>query len=205
MQEMLAIMGCSYEELRGVLTALGFESKIRDLSQYPSLSEMTEDTPPEAVNSEKTESTTPETTEAEKSETKNTQTEIITPPTEATNQASSESPSASDTVAADTTPAQKAKQSPTHNKKPPKPLNIYNHRDVKDDGTTVEIENNEFWLMPPRKKPAHNNRSNKKHQGKKFNNKTKNRQQNYQSTKPKQSVENSPFAALAALKADKKD
>ena len=205
MQEMLAIMGCSYEELRGVLTALGFESKTRDLSQYPSLSDMTEDTPPEAVNSEKTESTTPETTEAEKSETKNTQTEIITPPTEATNQASSESPSASDTVAADTTPAKKAKQSPSHNKKPPKPLNIYNHRDVKDDGTTVEIENNEFWLMPPRKKPAHNNRSNKKHQGKKFNNKTKNRQQNYQSTKPKQSVENSPFAALAALKADKKD
>lgn len=166
---------------------------------------MTEDTTPEPVNSEKTESTTPETKQTEKSETESTQIEIIAPMAEATDQTSSESPSASDTIAADTTPAKKAKRSPTHNKKPPKPLNIYNHRDVKDDGTTVEIENNEFWLMPPRQKPAHNNRSNKKHQGRKFNNKTKSRQQNYQSTKPKQSAENSPFAALAALKADKKD
>jgi len=32
--------------------------------------------------------------------------------------------------------------------KPQKRLCIYNHREMKEDGTAVEIPNSEFWMMP---------------------------------------------------------
>ena len=197
MQEMLAIMGCSYDEIRGVLTALGFVSKTRDLSKYPPLSEA-------LAESEALANVKPDTTPAE------TDTPEEKPATEAQAEATEKTPDASEeqsNEASESTPQKKVKQSPTSRKKPPKPLNIYNHRETKEDGTTVEIENNEFWLMPPKQKPAYKSAKTKGKREHKKKYEKSNTSKNFNSAPPKRAnkLENSPFAALAALKADKKD
>ena len=172
MQEMLAIMGCTYEELRGVLTALGFKSETR-----------------EAVISE-----TPAVTEA---------------PKEETAAEAAAAPETSEKAETAETPAAPLAPKPTP-KKAPKTLTLYQNRETKDDGTTQEIPNTEFWHMPPRAKSggAHKRKGTGQPQrGRKgAHNKGKGKGapkkgERYSAKPARQSrPEDSPFAALAALK-----
>jgi len=210
MQEMLAIMGCSYEELRGVLTALDFDSKIRDISKFPPLPDFVklQKMPPKAPDVTPKSPDTPPNAETLDVATADVATADVaaadvTPPSSAQTETAKAQP---ESPAPDQPKKPKVRQSPTLYKKPPKPLNIYNHREVKEDGTTLEIENAEFWTPPVRQKNTIHGAHRRK-QGRKPHNKDSNRSKSFKSgpSKPKQNIENSPFAALAALKADKKD
>ena len=221
MQEMLAIMGCSYEELRGVLTALGYEPKIRDLSAFPPLPDFTQAPDiPKATDKKpddhpQANQETPQTSDVQTPETTIPEIQVTKPEmapdqstiteTESTSETTTKSLDVEKTSSEANKP--KVRQSPTLHKKPPKPLNIYNHRDVKEDGTTVEIENNEFWVTPYRQKNTRPNKHNKRHQRRKSKPNNSDQVKKYQSgsSKPKSNLKNSPFAALAALKGDKKD
>ena len=197
MQEMLAIMGCSYDEIRGVLTALGFVPETRDLSKYPPISDIVENPSAKIVEASiPVEQKAPEVSLDSTKTDPETITE--TPSTEAKN--AKQDGEQSENSAS-------SKQPPKPNKKAQKPLNIYNHRIIQEDGTTVEIENNEFWLPPVREKAVRYGTQNKgKHNKKKKYTKPK-REKDFNSgpTKHSPKPENSPFAALAALKANKKD
>ena len=198
MQEMLAIMGCNYEDLQGVLRSLGFQSetiKIEDLPSVPKPSA------PEAVPLETLDPITDNVKAAE--------------PASETPAKPSETETTTDIAAADTSapeaPQTNVKPSPARHKKPPKPLNIYHHREVREDGTTTDIINTEFWFMPRRKptfKPRDRNaKAGGRPQGKfKAKHKGPRRDDSFK-IKPKtaRKVEDSPFAALAALKNPKKD
>ena len=177
MQEMLAIMGCSYEELQGVLTALGFKSENRDLRDEKVELDTSKEAPslvgaPNPISPVEPSSITAPSAEAENSE----------------------------------TPSEKkpADAKTTHKpvKKPTKTLSVYNHRETQADGTTIEVPNNEFWKLPARQKSSKNARPRKNNESK-FGNKNKKRPKEFKSASPKRNVENSPFAALAALKGDK--
>lgn len=209
MQEMLAIMGCSYDEIKGVLLSLGFVQETRDLSKYPSLSEIAEAAAAQDAVKEEAEAT-PSPNQAPKQAQEEPQEPASTiPTTEANAAAPNVTPERNDAKPAEAanTPPKKVKQSPTFNKKPPKPLNIYNHRETKEDGSTVEIENNEFWLLPPKKKPAFrgNQTQGKRDQKKKFTKPNKSQDFKAGPSKRAPKLENSPFAALAALQGIKKD
>jgi len=207
MQEMLAIMGCSYEDLQGVLKSLGFESetiKVEDLPPIPdteaakaedvkvdeksaeptALEPKPEPAPAPAPEAEL------ESAAAKKPLTETAATDIVTPP--------------------DTAPIIKAPP-PKKPKKAAKQLNIYHHREVQEDGSNIDVINTEFWFMP-RKKPAFKPRD-KNNQGSrgrpgKFKGKRKGPKKDdaYKpKPKPARKLEDSPFAALAALKNPEKD
>ena len=197
MQEMLAIMGCSYDEIRGVLTALGFVPKTRDLSRYPPLSNIGENTSSKtAAASKPDEHIAPEVSpDSNKTDPENISENPLSD-TENTKQEDEKSENSS-----------ALKQSSKPHKKAQKPLNIYNHREIQEDGTTIEIENNEFWVLPPRENSSHRGAHNKGKRNQKKKYAKPKQEKSFNSGPKKQSPkpENSPFAALAALKADKKD
>ena len=209
-------MGCSYEELQGVLKALGYEPKKRDLSKFPPMPDFTQDDAAsqtdetskpsvdnEEQSDEKKEQIAPKAPEPQINKTEEvSDTAPVQPETQSLAETTSDSPTGSEETPKGILPAKKL-----YKKRPPKPLNIYNHRDVQEDGTSVEIENNEFWVTPFRQKNARQNKPNRKHQSRRPKPKSSNQDKKYQSgtSKPKSNPENSPFAALAALKADKKD
>ncbi|WP_026942438.1 helicase-related protein [Hellea balneolensis] len=185
MQEMLAIMGCGYEDMQGVLKALGFQSETIKAEDLPPAPENATDKP--VADEPKPVATTSDVPEAKEAITE-------TAPTP-------ETPETSVTTASVTTqPAKKNKRD--------KELSIYHHRAEQEDGTTAEVLNTEFWYMP-RKKPQFKPRNqNSRHGGNakgKFKGKRKSAEQGYKpKPKPARKLEDSPFAALAALK-NKKD
>ena len=207
MQEMLAIMGCSYEDMQGVLKSLGFQSetiKVEDLPPTPQ-------TASEPITAQGSESDTvaksvPTSTEAK------TDTPITAEPTpELTQTSDAAEVSASAPAEIQSAKATPTKQAAPAQKKHQKDLNIYHHRVEQEDGTTIDAVNTEFWFMP-RKKIHANNRNKNARQSEgsrgKFKGKRKNTKsdQSYKAKpKPPRNIENSPFAALAALKTDKKD
>jgi len=221
MQEMMAIMGCSYEDMKGVLKSLGFESETIKLEDFPPIAEN------EAQETEAPNSNPPE---AETNIAKATTQGSKAPSADARDDANTEAPQKAETGEAksscetadeakteavtpseNTTPSE-VKPSPPRQKKPPKPLHIYHQREVLEDGTSKDITNTEFWYMPRRKpafKPRDKNAYGKARSQNKFKGKRKGPKQDKNYTpKPKmpnRKPENSPFAALAALKNGKKD
>ncbi len=199
MQEMMAIMGCSHENMQGVLKSLGFESETIKLEDLPP--------PPETAETK--------TSEAEASKPaldsiENTKTVTASAPTSAPADKDTETKTVQET-SSEVVPDVETKPTPPRQNKAPKPLNIYHHRNVLEDGTSIDVANTEFWYMP-RRKPAYKPRD-KNAQGKgrpqnKFKAKRKGPNQDKPYTpkpKPERKIENSPFAALAALKTGKKD
>ena len=103
-------------------------------------------------------------------------------------------------------------------RKETKPLQVYIPREEDANGKTVELENNEFWFMPYRKNKnaKHNPRNNSRGQSQDFKGKRnsgpasggykKTKRPDNRPPKAKEPVkpEDSPFAALLALK-NKKD
>ncbi|MEP3890869.1 MAG: helicase-related protein [Hellea sp.] len=214
MQEMLAIMGCSYEDLQGVLKSLGFESEIIKVEDFP---------PSPDAQTAKTKAANTETPKAEPVTTQEPSPVDAAPaPAVSTESAPADTVAPADPDLAPA-PAEKApdaeapkaaiKTSPP--RKAVKPLNIYHHREVQEDGSNKDVINIEFWFMP-RKKPNFNARdknTQKNRQGGdrprgKFKNKRKGpkKDDGYKpKPKPARKLEDSPFAALAALKNPKKD
>jgi len=189
MQEMLALLGCSYDELRGVLSALNFTPQTRDLSQYPPLPDPVIAISPVKIESEKTDA---KKTEPEKM--------AIDKPTE---NIASQTPQPPEEPSSKAPPSEAPKKAAMVHKKPKKMLNIYNHREIKEDGTAIEIPNSEFWMMPKRAKPMHKKGPLRPNHNQKTKHKNKPKNQNFQSAPQKsRNPENSPFAALAALKND---
>jgi len=195
MAEMLALLGSTYEDVQGVLTALGYKSEISE-------TKLTVEPTPEVPETEKTSETAPAenssksveaVAETQKIEIPETKTE--TPPI------------------ADVKPAAEAELRPEPKKAPPKKqLSIYTNRTTDEAGVTTEIVNLEYWFFPSRGqkgfkpggrgKPAYKGNRNKG----KFNGPKPRRDAPKGSKPPTQKqVENSPFAALAALKTPKKD
>ena len=202
MQEMMAIMGCSYDDMRGVLKSLGFESetiKLEDFPPPPDTSETAASTPTE-ISADLTPTT---------SDTVKEETAVQTTASAADTPVENVAETASDTPPNDEATDTEAKPSSPRPKRPPKPLHIYHHREILEDGTSKYITNTEFWFMPRRKptfKPRNKNTHGKGRAQNKFKGKRKGSKQdkNYTS-KPARKLEDSPFAALAALKNDKKD
>ena len=194
-------MGCSYEDMQGVLKSLGFQSETIKLEDLPPQLQTPETKTPETETAEPNPEVAAEpvadvVTPAE------TETAEVSAPNDTESKAVAETPS-SDPTKAEPTPSQ------LRPKKQVKPLNIYHHRETLEDGTSKDIANTEFWFMPRRKpayKPRDKNAHNRGGHSNKFKGKRKGPKQNKTHTpKPPRKLEDSPFAALAALKNDKRD
>lgn len=188
MSEMLAILGASLEETRGVLLALGYKA-------------FTADAPLEKPV--KVEPSAQDGVEAEP--------EIPSEPT-ITVEPTPETPSKPTTV--DQPAAEPNSETPDPLKKPKSrqktPLNVYVPREQLEDGTSRDVPSLEYWSLPARQPRG----DRKGHKGQKGYRKQRgqkpmrNKGSNYSAGKtprPRKSIENSPFAALAALKATDPD
>jgi len=200
MQEMLAIMGCTYPEMQGVLESLGYKSETREL---PPVEEPAAEEPPKAdASAEETPSKDDTPAQPETTETPETSASVT--PAE---------PAADGSVTLENVePTTKKKK-----KYQPKPLNIYHHRDTLEDGTIVEKRNTEFWIYAARNKPQRpsgaRGRQAQKGHGKSFKKNKfgqkgppgKHGQSGGYKPKPQRDrkVEDSPFAALAKWKEDR--
>ena len=206
MQEMMAIMGCSHEDMQGVLKSLGFESETIKLEDLPPS--------PETDKAETAESVTPEPeidapAKSAVDTPEKTKTVIAPAPAPAEPETNTEPKTDSETPPK-VTPDAETKPSAPRQKKAPKPLHIYNHREVLEDGTSKDVPNTEFWYMPRRKpnyKPRDKNSHGKGRPQNKFKGKRKGPQNKSYTPKPQpaRKIEDSPFAALAALKNNKKN
>ena len=133
---MLALLGCTYDDIRGVLTALGYVSTIEE----PKAAEPKEDAPATAE-----EQAAPASDEADK-------------PTETTTAeaANTDTPTSEPTESAD---APKAPTPPQRSE--PKALNVFHYKETAEDGTAISKENLEYWEMPL----GNRNRQNRPHRG----------------------------------------
>jgi len=197
MQEMLALLGCTYEEMQGVLKALGYQSQkmegeenaegLRPELSAPVSDRFTSDKKPAKRAAE------PEIPEKAPA------------PAEGAKE-----PEAAKKEEADKAPApQSSAPQPAAQKKRPEPkaLSVYNFRTTHDDGSVTEELNKEFWFMPFKGKRS---RTGKPYQGGQNQSKFKKRKSQHRKTasnkQPKYGKpepvkeEDSPFAALAALK-----
>ena len=182
MAEMLALLGSTYEDVQGVLTALGYKSEIAE--KRLTVDSVAADAP-----------------EAPK----------VEPEAKAEPQPE---PKAEDAPAEEVKPTEAGAPKPEAPKpgprksQPKKTLSLYHHRVTDEAGVTTEVENLEYWHFPSRGqkgfkpggrgKPAFKGKRDKG---------PKPRRDAPRSAKPPtpKQVENSPFAALAALKSPKKD
>ena len=185
MAEMLALLGSTYEDVRGVLTALGYKSEMSEtrLTTPPALNDVPEAPKTEVQAEQNTENPKPDT---------------------------AQTPETSETIETAKPHDEKPETPKTAPRKPQvkKSLSIYNDRTTDDAGVTTEVENLEYWYFPTRgqkgfkpggrKKPAFKGRREKGPKPR------RDAPRNAKPPTPKQ-VENSPFAALAALKSPKKD
>lgn len=195
MQEMLSLLGGTYEDTQNVLKALGYHTETRetlpDLATEAPVEGAAETVEPQKVEIEAKE--TPATPEAAPSENA-TETPVATPTPE--------------------TPVETAKSTSPKKLAKSKTLSLYNSRVQNEDGTNTEIPNKDVWLIPARGqkgfKPKGQNKGRDNFKGRKNTNKPKS-QNTYSSGRPqnqskgKASIKNSPFAALAALKGDPKN
>ena len=205
MQEMLALLGSSYEDVRGVLTALGYKSEV-----------ITPKTDSDKVAQELTAPAPVTVTAQSKPDIKPTpETRAIDPstPSAATSQLAAADTAVTDTPSeTENAKPNDAKPAPKPARKAPNPLQLYVPREVDKAGNTVELENNEFWFMPFRQKTNNRNQSRDKQQGgykgkrkggpRAGGGYKKTERRDSKPAKPKEPVrpEDSPFAALLALK-----
>lgn len=172
MAEMLALLGSTYEDVRGVLAALGYKSEISEsrLTKAPVEIVVAEDKP--AAVTEDT------------------------------------APSAAETVTTEPVEKDTATKPATKTPQPKNTLTLYHDRVTDEEGVTTEIENLEYWYFPSRGqkgfKPGGRGKPAFKGKRDKTSKPKRNAPKNSKPPTQKQ-VENSPFAALAALKAPKKD
>lgn len=204
MQEMLALLGSGYEDVRGVLTALGYKSETMTPKTRPEAlpAELTADAPVKVAQKTKSSATAQDMPEGE------------TPPApDATPSSTTTETVVTDTAVVGAQPEAVEAPKPKPNRKEPKKLQIYIPREEDTQGITVELENNEFWFMPFRKKtnnraPRRDNQQGfkgKRKGGPKTGGYKKTERPNAKPNKPKEPVrpEDSPFAALLALKNNK--
>jgi ATP-dependent RNA helicase SUPV3L1/SUV3 len=194
MAEMLALLGASLEETRGVLTALGFKP-------------FTADAPLEKPAVVETPAETPEATAAE------------TPAADAVAPASTPEAPAEASVAAGDVPGQ-PEANPVLTATPPKlakrardrarpALTTYVPREADENGVSRDVPSLEYWSLPARQsRPSRgDNKGNTKFKGNRKGGhqkpqRNKDNASGYSAGKaprPRKSLENSPFAALAAL------
>ncbi len=188
MAEMLALLGSTHEDVQAVLTALGYKSETvaESLTQpdEPVEAAPVVDTPaPETPASELTAAVSP----------------AVEPPAVADG-----TPAASPVLTA--TPPKPSKP------RPKKTLTLYRNRETDDAGVTTELENLEYWHFPTRGQKGFKPGGKDKPAFKGKRDKRPNKGPNPRRDTPKgpkpptaRQVENSPFAALAALKSPKKD
>ncbi|MEL6686119.1 MAG: helicase-related protein [Pseudomonadota bacterium] len=183
MSEMLAIIGASLEETRGVLVALGYKPFTAEAPLEKPVEPQAETEAPAAAAS------APETqAEAPKDAVQTTE---HTPDTSSTN--------------GETSPAAEAPKKPRERKKTP--LNVYIPREQLEDGTSRDVPSLEYWNLPARQPRGDRRGGDRRGQkgGRKPHGKKppRNASSNYsagEAARPSKSLENSPFAALAALK-----
>jgi ATP-dependent RNA helicase SUPV3L1/SUV3 len=194
MAEMLALLGSTYEDVQGVLTALGYKSETA--AEPLTQSEQTAETAPAA-------------------ETSVVEPALVTAP--AVPDVAGQIP-APEATAPD---ASAVPASPVLTATPPKPqskprlkktLTLYRNRVTDDAGVTTEQENLEYWHFPTRGQKGFKPSGKGKPAFKGKRDKRPNKGPNPRRDAPKgpkpptaRQVENSPFAALAALKSPKKD
>ncbi|WP_371397719.1 helicase-related protein [Fretibacter rubidus] len=208
MQEMLALLGSSYDDTRGVLQSLGYKSEEVEVKPEAKVEEPAKAEEPEKVEDAATEAATTETPAP------------IIPASE-----NPAAPTVAETPAAEApkadAPAVDAPKPAPKPKSGPKPLSPYTRRETLEDGTQVDLPTQELWTMPFKKRgggrPDNRGNDNRAFKGKgkpKGNFKGKprgDRNNTPRDNKPKapkerpRKIEDSPFAALAALKNLKKD
>ena len=204
MAEMLALLGSTYEDVQGVLRALGYKSEVSE-------TRLTMD-PAATAEAPTTESPTLQSEKKDEVETKD-------PPAEPLEAAATPDAAPADAVLP-TVPPAPAGQSPQPETSAPaarksqvkKALSLYNHRITDDAGVTTEVENLEYWYFPTRGqkgfKPAGRGKpafKGKRGKGAFKGPKPPREASRHQKPPTQKQVENSPFAALAALKTPKKD
>ena len=217
MQEMLALLGCSYAEVRGVLASLGYKSEEREAApEIASGADMSEaQAEPQAPTQAPTQA------EAQPAP-DSPATDAPAPASPAP--ASPASESSTDAALPSAPPPATAPDAPKKKRKgaTPEALHVFHHRDTQEDGSVVERRNTEFWVWgrgphnrrnagggraskprggaPSRhKKPARGGPRPPKggNQGGKGPNRDAPRRERMR-------AEDSPFAALAKLKLDSK-
>ncbi len=214
MQEMLALLGCNYEDMQGVLSELGFKSQTvdpADTAAAQETPELTAPVPHRFVAGGAPKAAAPESTAQPAPDTGPTQ----APETTEKMADTAEAPAAAAPAEADPKAPAPAETKSAKRKAEPKKLNVFHHKETDEDGNNIHRENREFWFMPfgskakkgPRRPEAGQNRrrENKpKHKGKPREKKPSNEQFRM---KEQKRIEDSPFAALAALKGNspKKD
>lgn len=193
MQEMLSLLGGTYEDTQNVLSALGYKSETRDtLPDLPSATDKTTEPVAEEIAAQET---APEGATSEAPKDVDANPDANGPDSQNQSaQAENEKPEPV-TVP---TPPKKSRQ--------PSALVLYNNRIQNEDGTSTEIANKEVWLIPARGQKGFN----PKGQGGRrdgFKNRKGHKKRTPHSKGPNKSApkrqvspENSPFAALAALK-----
>jgi len=205
MAEMLALLGSTYEDVQGVLTALGYKSEIaeKSLTVAPVADKPNVESASNPAE-EDTASSAPATKETSQDE--NSTPEVLKP------EASTPDPLNPEVSTTEARPeVTKTPNAPKPAPRKPqskKSLSLYHHRVTNAAGETKEVENLEYWYFPSRGqkgfKPA--GRGKPAYKGKRGKG-PKPRRDAPKSAKPptQKQVENSPFAALAALKNPKKD
>lgn len=203
MQEMLALLGSTYEDVQGVLTALGYKSETSEtaLTKAP---EVKVETPEPVVP----EAPAPEAAMPAE-----------TPAPEATTPDIAETPAAPAAETVEANPVLTATP-PKRKPRPKKPITPYVLRVTAEDGTVTEAENLEYWSLPSRGQKGFKPKGQQAGGRTKFNKNAKfgkgqgkgkgPKREGGDPAKPKttqrpRKMEDSPFAALMALKDIKKD
>ena len=212
MSEMLALLGSTYEDVQGVLRELGYksetaaESLTRPASEHMDNTQSTATAPSETSEAPASQTAEPQSAEPQHAEPEKSETEKLgleksdTEKSEPLNIVKAE-PVIPEKTAGDTTPKKtKAK----------KTISVYQHRETLEDGSIKELENLEYWYFPSRGQKGFRPKKNAGFKGNR-------KQKPFKANKPFQNnkganrapsqkqIENSPFAALASLKNNKKD
>ena len=144
MQQMMALLGCGYEDMRGILRSLGYAPEEREVEEPPAEEPVQE---PAATAEDVTPTVEPP------------QDAPSEPPPAADGPTSEATPNtAPDAAPAETTTGDTASalpaDAPTADAPAPKPrkrrepvkLDVHHVRELLEDGTTVEHRNTEFWV-----------------------------------------------------------
>jgi ATP-dependent RNA helicase SUPV3L1/SUV3 len=206
MSEMLAILGASLDETRGVLLALGFKPFTADAPLEKPADLAPQEAAPTETPVENPTSANPEkeaTDAAAPTPTPDTSDTPDTPDISAT--VAPSGPASTSPPVSDAKPAKRTRS------RQRAPLNVYVPREQLEDGTSRDVPSLEYWTLPARQKRPQQgqHKGGKKHQGGKSFRKSggskgkRGSGSNYaagKSSRPSKSLKNSPFAALAALK-----
>ena len=229
MNEMLALLGASYEDTRQVMAALGYEAFTAEAALEKPVAP--EDTSPEAVTDAPPAEAAHMPAEGEAPAEPDAASAEASVPEGGVPEAAAEPPADAvvpDTALPDAAPSPSPSQADgpklskrQRNRLRP-PMSVYNEREALEDGTTRDLPNLEYWVYPGRPKKKGKGKGRRDHAGQrgarrkpgsdnhgfKGNRKGKPRGPDASASgysagkapRPRKSLENSPFAALAALK-----